>query len=289
MTSILPSTLLQQIYGNGFASRALEQSSTNPNAQSQTSGKSSDQYSDVIDISNEGLAAAAKQKKAEAVDRFLKLKGQDLYENALEGLKTYPEEFSLIADDRSLPLDVRTAASKAMVERELEAFAKYGRQSPPDVKKYYEEYIKYLDTLSPTERESSPRYAGQRAIVEVLYRDWSEKEGTEPEDYSRVRDPILILFEEIQAGGFKVDDAESFRARYERIIAPMLEGENGGELRAEADRALERFDALQDVLDAARDGDGAAFEWLKKLVGDAAVIEDFMFHAKGLRQPEETA
>lgn len=281
--------MLQQIYGNSSASRASEQPSTNPNGQSQTSGKSSDPYSDVISISDEGLAAAAKQRTAEALDRFLELKGKGLYENALDGLKTYPEAFSLIATDRSLPDSERIPAFKAMSEREWDAFAKYGHQSPPDMKKYYEEYIKFLDTLSPAEREESPRYAGQRTIAEEGYRVFSEKEGTEPKDYSRVRDPTLILLEEIQARGFNVDDAEGFRARYEEVIAPMLDGENGGELRAEADRALERFDALQDVLDAARDGDVVALGWLDKLADEAAVIDEFMLYAEGLSQPEKTA
>jgi len=237
---------------------------------------------DTISLSEEALAALV---RSDAIDSFLVEEGKNLYGAAIKNLKTYPEDLAAKLDDKSLSGEIRTAAANALNERELNAFTKYAKQSPPDMKMYYEKYIEYLDSLSPEEQQSDS-YRGQRALVVPLYEHFAREQGEEPADLSLIQDPILILFEMIEANGFNVENAKELRNRYQEQVTPMFDRDSGPRFRKEADQALERFDAVQLTLDAARKGNETAFTQLQKLAEDASLINDFMSNAKRLTQTQ---
>lgn len=229
----------------------------------------------VTTISQEALEALSTNNASSVIDLFLSENGERLYNAAIKGLKTYPEDLALALDDKSLSQAEQTENQNALTEREFNAFAKYAKQSPPDFKLYYEKYVEYLDSLSPAEQNSS-RYSGQRDEAVRMYERIAKEAGEEPKDLSSIQDPILALFEAIREQDFNIQNKELLRERYEKFIAPLLDNEETPELEKELDQVLLRFDAVQSVIDAAKDGDKTAMGALQNLVNNPDSIDDFL-------------
>lgn len=240
---------------------------------------------ETIRFSDEALDALNKSVITDAIDTFLTENGERLYEMAIKSLKTYPEDLIVKIEDKSLAEKERTELIKARNEQELNAFGKYAKQSPPDYKMYYEKYIEYLDSLSPEEQQSN-RYRGQRALVVPIYERLAREQGENPADMSRVQDTILGLFDLIAEFDFKIENVEDFRKHYNEVIAPMFKRDSGPRFKEDADRALERFDAVQSVLGAAREANETAFQQLQKLVDGVVKIDEFMSYAERFAQIE---
>jgi hypothetical protein len=243
----------------------------------------------VTTFSKEGLALLAKQQPSDPIDAFLAEHGQALYDVTIKRLKTYPDNLATKLEDKSLPQAERTEAQNTLTERELNAFAKYARQSPPDMKKYLEKYVEYLDSLSPEELQSN-RYKGQRALAVTAYQQVAREDGGEVKDLSFPQDPILALFEAIRQQDFNIKDSTGFRDRYEAQVSPLfdggfyggVDGDSGLGFRTDADQVLRRFDAMQSVIEAARSGDQTALGQLQQLSNDPPTIDRFITYANSL-------
>lgn len=175
----------------------------------------------IVNLSSEALSALEKDNTSRAVDSFLTNHGKDLYENTFKSLKQYPEDLATRLSDKSLSEKEISGINQKMVDREMDSFMKYARQDPPDIKKYYENYIEYLDTLSPEELKSS-RYAGQREIVVEDYERIIREEGGTPDNMNSPQNPVLSLFELLKEIDFNIKDSDSFLKSYEEKISPML-------------------------------------------------------------------
>jgi len=181
--------------------------SSNDNAKKLGTSNSSLEQANTINISQEALEVLARSITSDTIDTFLSKNGKNLYDAAIRSLKTYPEDLAAKLDDNSLSEEKRTEIANALTAREMNAFTKYSRQSPPDLKMYYEE-----------------------------------------------------------------------------LVAPMFNRDSGPRFKKEADQALERFDAVQSVIEAARTGNEIAFKQLQTLAESESSIDDFMSYAEKLSQ-----
>ncbi len=277
-----------EIHGGGkyYAANSITFDKLSGNGESkQEKDNGVTKQSTVINISSEALERLEKTETSEKVNTFLAEKGERIYELAIKSLKTYPENLQLqLETDTTLSPEDKSELANKRNERELEAFGKYAKQSPPDIKQYYENYIEYLDSLSPEEQQSE-RYNGQRAIAVSGYERAAREQGEEPRDFSFTQDPILALFDLIVERDFVVEDGDTFLDHYENLISPLLEHETKGEaFKADAELALARFDAVHSVIDAARNGDSIAFEELQKLGNNKSTIDEFITYSTKITQ-----
>jgi hypothetical protein len=239
----------------------------------------------VVNLSKEGLSALEKDNSSRAVDQFLTDHGQELYEKSIKNLKQYPEDIASKFNEKSLSEEELTKMQNALTEREMNAFMKYARQSPPDMKTYFEKYIEYIDTLSPEEQQSD-RYRGQREMAVVEYERFALAQGDEPDDMSSSQDPILSLFDLLKDIDFNIKDMDEFIKSFEEKFSPVLNREGNEKLKPIVDNALERLSHLNNVIDAGRDGDSLALEKLKLLAKGEIAFNDYIHYAKELTQKD---
>lgn len=237
----------------------------------------------IVNLSTEALHALEKDKSSRAIDQFLTDRGQELYEISIKSLKQYPEDIASRFSDKSLSEEDLTKMQNALTEREMNAFMKYARQSPPDMKMYFEKYIEYIDTLSQ-EEQLSDRYRGQREIAVVEYERFALAQGDEPDDMSSSQDPIRSLFDLLKEIDFNIKDINSFNKSYEEKVSPILNREGNDKLKLVVTDALERLNHLNEVINAGRNGDAVAIEKLQAYTNGKISLNDFMQYAKELTQ-----
>lgn len=138
---------------------------------------------------------------------------------------------------------------------------KYARQNPPDMKMFYENYIEYLDTLSPQELLSS-RYVGQREMAVRDYERLIREEGGTPDDMTSSQNPIFSLFELLKEVDFNIKDEDSFIKTYEERVSPLLNREGNENLKSLSNEALGQLKNINEIIFQARD---VSKEALKKL------------------------
>lgn len=217
-----------------------------------------------VHISEEGNAKLALDAAEKATEQLLLNKGQALYEQAIKSIKEFPEDLKVIIQDRNSTEEQRTIAANALHDREMSAFSKYAKQSPPDLKMYYEKYIEYLDSLSPEEKKAYD-YIAQRASSVSAYERHAKAQGNEPEDMSHMQDPILLLFEMLKEENFKIENPNVFRKKFTDVLTPILDRSEDPSVKEIADIALKKFDELQDMIQSSRTGDKQAMVWLEEM------------------------
>lgn len=214
-----------------------------------------------VEISPE---AQSKAKSSEKVDYFLKNNGEALFNKTIKSMKQYPKPLSFISKDTSIPKEERLQANKEMNKREHEAFMKYGKMSPPDMKMYYQKYIEYLDSLSP-EEQNSWRYKGQREIAVSRYEHHCYKQGEKPEDMTYF-DPILSLFELLDDYDFNPSNTDRLVKEYNEKVGSLFEREaTGQQYKNEAETALSQLTLVKNLILQAREGSEEAMSELNFL------------------------
>lgn len=235
-------------------------------------------------ISSEALALS---QASEKVDNFIAENGKVVFELTIKGLKESPESLSAKLDDDSIPTAERREISQEVSAREFDAFAKYSKQSPPDFEMFFKKFVEYFDSLS-VEDQQSERYKGLRSEAVSAYQRHARENGSEVEDLSFIQDPILSLFDALQRIDFNVDDTEKFRQSFETMISPLFDRvDSGDKFKEDSDRALERFDSVQEVIDLAKSGDLTAFEALENLANDSLYLNEFLNYGQSLIQLED--
>ncbi|WP_039918677.1 hypothetical protein [Cellvibrio mixtus] len=231
---------------------------------------SSESPTAIVNLSNEAISALEKYKASATVDQFLKEHGREVYESTMNSLKGYPENLASKLNDKSLSEKELTAIQNALTEREMNAFMKYARQDPPDMKMFFEKYVEYLDTLSPEELLSQ-RYIGQRAVAEQQYQHFAREQGETPDDLSSAQHPITSLFELLKEVDFTVEDKNGFLKKYEDKVSSILNREGNENLKPLSDEAVEKLNNLFSIISAAHEGDKAAFEKLQSAIKPAEI------------------
>lgn len=237
----------------------------------------------IVNLSKEAIDALEKDKASRAVDQVLANQGRELYEVAVKSLKQYPEDIASRFSDKTLSEEELTKLGNALTDREMNAFTKYARQTPPDMKMYFQSYIEYLDTLSPEELQSE-RYAGQREVAVMQYEYFARAQGDEPDDMSSSQDPILSLFDLLAEADFNIKDRDNFIKTYEEKMANILDREGNEKLTPLVGNALERLNMISDVIAAGRDGDSIALEKLKSLASKEISVDEFSGYVKEVPQ-----
>lgn len=222
----------------------------------------------IVNLSSEALNALEKDKASRTVDQFLREHGREVYESTMKSLKGYPENLASRLSDKSLSEKELTDIQNALTEREMNAFMKYARQDPPDMKMFFEKYVEYLDTLSPEELLSQ-RYIGQRAVAERQYEHFAREQGETPDDLSSAQHPITYLFDLLKEVDFTIEDKNSFLKKYEEKVATLLNREGNDNLKSLSDEAIEKLNDLFSIISAAKEGDKASFEKLQSFVEPA--------------------
>ncbi len=218
----------------------------------------------IVNFSREALNALEKDKSSRAVDQILRDHGKEVYENTIKNLQEYPENLASRLSDKSLSEKELTDIQNALTEREMNAFMKYARQDPPDMKMFFEKYVEYLDTLSPEELLSQ-RYVGQRPVAVRHYEHFAREQGEVPNDLSSAQHPITYLFELLKEVDFKIEDQNNFMKQYEEKVSSMVNREGNENLKSVSDEATGKLTNLFSIIQAAREGDKASFESLQSL------------------------
>lgn len=224
----------------------------------------------IVNLSNEALSALEKYKASGTVDQFLKEHGREVYESTMSSLKGYPENLASKLSDKSLSEKELTDIQTALTEREMNAFMKYARQDPPDMKMFFEKYVEYLDTLSPEELLSQ-RYMGQRAVAEKQYEHFAREQGETPDDLSSAQHPITYLFELLKEADFRIEDKDGFLKKYEEKISSILNRKDNEHLKPLSDEAVKKLNNLFGLISAAREGDKTSFEELQSMIKPAEI------------------
>lgn len=237
----------------------------------------------IVNLSKEAFNALEKDKASRAIDQFLSDHGRELFEVSIKSLKQYPENLASRFNDKSLSEKELTTIQNALTEREIITFAKFARETPPDMKMYYEKYVEYLDTLSPEELQSE-RYAGQRELAVMQYEYFARAQGDEPDDMSFSQNPILSLFDLLAETDFNIENKDNFIKTYEEKMTNMLYREGNEKLKPLVGSALERLHQISDVIATGRDGDAIALEKLKSLANKEISVDEFSNYVKSLTQ-----
>ncbi len=285
MINSVSTAVLHSAYSTDIGARKALSTTVVTEGLKKTEPSSAESPTTIVNLSNEALSALEKDNYSRKIDQFLTDHGQDLYEISIKILKQYPEDIASKFSDKSLSEDELTKMQNALTEREMNAFMKYARQSPPDMKMYFEKYIEYIDTLSPEEQQSD-RYRGQREMAVVEYERFAIAQGDEPDDMSSSQDPILSLFDLLKEIDFNIKDIDSFRKSYEEKMSPILNREGNDKLKPVVDDALERLNHLNEVINSGRNGDTAALEKLRALAKGDISFNDFVQYAKELTQKD---
>lgn len=227
---------------------------------------------DSIFISNEGIEKL-NQAQTEERDQFLQQSRSLIFSTVLSGGREYPENLASRLDrDSSLSTEDRSQIANALNQREFDAFGKYAKQSPPDLESYYENYIRYLDSLSP-EEQSSERYSGQREQALLVYRRINSDTGNSDIDLTEPEDPILSLLE-ILSDLSNEDNADS---RIENFLEETREGLNLDDLQTPViQNAISQIELVQTVIEQARNGDTDSYNQLQKLVSNELSTNEFL-------------
>src|SRR5690606_5975107 len=236
MVNILQSSALAQYCIKSAGSPPLQNNCASGHAKV-TSVKDESPY---IHISQEAMNLLAQENKLSRVTEFLRSQGQELFQKVFHGIISYPESLASKLDDDSLTNKEHGEIQNAITEREYSAFSKYAKQSPADLKMYYLNYIKYLDSLSPEEQQSS-RYAGQREAAVTAYESAARGQGEEPEDLSLRRSPISLLLELISVEELGFDALPVIREKFTDQIELINKDSN---CIGEYDRILAYYDAI---------------------------------------------
>lgn len=263
--------------------RSLAQRSSNSNSSENIRNISDDSTSkdraasirsdnDSIFISNEGIEKL-NQAQTEERDQFLQQSRSLIFSTVLSGGREYPENLASRLDrDSSLSTEDRSQIANALNQREFDAFGKYAKRSPPDIESYYENYIRYLDSLSP-EEQSSERYSGQREQALLVYRRINSDTGNNDIDLTEPEDPILSLLE-ILSDLSSEDNADS---RIENFLEETREGLNLDDFQTPVIRnAISQIELVQTVIEQARNGDTDSYNQLQKLVNNELSTNEFL-------------
>lgn len=236
-----------------------------------------DSSSSHVSLSEAAQALAQADKvNTERINNFLADNGKVLYEITIKSMKTYPEDLAarLEPPDNLTNEEISDMTEKLRI-REFEAFGKYAKQSPPDYISYHEKYVEYLDSLSPTEQTAS-RYVGTRTGAVQSYERLSREAGQEPDDLSYTQDPTLMLFDFIAEADFNITDSDRFLQEYEHKVSQLLNRESGERFIENKNSVVERFTALDKVIQSAKDGDDEAFKQLGGLVKGRTTLDKFV-------------
>lgn len=267
MISSVSTTTLYNAYSSDIGARKTVSATTD---EKKPEASSNESPTAIVNLSSEALSALEKYKASGTVDQFLREHGREVYESTMNSLKGYPENLASRLSDKSLSEKELTDIQNALTEREMNAFMKYARQDPPDMKMFFEKYVEYLDTLSPEELLSQ-RYIGQRAVAEKQYEHFAREQGETPDDLSSAQHPITYLFELLKEVDFTIEDKNSFLKKYEEKVSSILNRDGNENLKRLADDTVEKLNNLFGVISAAREGDKASFEKLQSFVEPAEV------------------
>lgn len=238
---------------------------------------SKDSSLDSINISEDAIKQYELSKNIEEAESFISKNKSLIYGKTINSLNSFPENLaSQLNRDSPLSTEERSEIQNNLNQREHEAFGKYAKQSPPDFEAYYEHYIGYLDSLSPEEGQSE-RYLGQREAVLPLYENAARSQGSEPRDFSFSQDPILSLFEALEARDFYIENTTEFKQEYlDKLSALFNDDEKGESFTQEAEHALNNFERTYDSISAALNGDKEALTAIKQLVNGELTVSEFI-------------
>lgn len=267
MISSVSTTALYNAYSSDIGAKKTTETVLTTE-QGKAEAPSNESPTTIVNLSNEALNALEKYKASGTVDQFLREHGREVYESTMKSLQGYPENLASRLSDKSLSEKELTDIQNALTEREMNAFMKYARQDPPDMKMFFEKYVEYLDTLSPEELLSQ-RYIGQRAVAEQQYEYFAREQGGTPNDLSSVQNPITYLFELLKEVDFTIEDKNSFLKKYEEKVSSMLNRESNEHLKQLSDETVAKLNDLISIISAAREGDKASFEKLHSFVEHA--------------------
>lgn len=221
--------------------------------------------SDNVNISPKAKQALMDDQLSTKIDDFLASNGESLYATLL-GRPDTPENLATKLDDPSIPPEERSKLQEQLNQREMNAFFKYAKESPPNMKMYFEKYAEYLDSLSFEERQSS-RYKAQRAEIIPLYEGVARDQGFTPKDLTLPEDPTLRLFELIRRENFKIDNIDKFEDRFRST----LDSTNQGAI----DNLLSRVRTTQEAIEQSKSGSEAALNRLEDVVSGLLSPDNF--------------
>ena len=265
MISSISTIALYNAYSSDISGRKTVSSTLPSASEKEPEPTSNESPTTVVNLSSEALNALEKYKVSGTVDQFLREHGKEVYESTMKSLKGYRENLASRLSDKSLSDQELGNIHQKMVDREMDAFMKYARQDPPDMIAFYENYIEYLDTLSPEELQSQ-RYLGQRDTVVKDYERIIREQGGVPDDMSVAQHPITYLFELLKEVDFTIEDKNSFLKKYEEKVSAILNREGNENLKSLSGEAMEKLNDLISIISAAREGDKASFEKLQLFV-----------------------
>ncbi|MFT2110115.1 hypothetical protein [Marinomonas sp. 2405UD68-3] len=230
-----------------------------------------------VQISDAAILKYERSQHIEEAKSFISENNRTIYEKTLVDFNRYPENLASKLDrDSGLSSEERSEAQNQLNQRELEAFGKYAKQSPPDLEAYFEHYIEYLDSLSP-EEQASERYQGQRQSTVMAYERAAQENGSKPRDFSFTQDPILSLLESLEEMEFAVGDVDSFHQTYLDRLSPLFNNSSNRQtLEQEAILAFNHFERTNQTITAALAGNREAFSAIKSLVSGELEAEDFL-------------
>ncbi|MCY7295505.1 hypothetical protein [Alteromonas sp. a30] len=209
---------------------------------------------DKADISEDALLALNKAQFSEKTQSLLKSSGEKIFRTLLDQSSNAATPSNLAArldNEAGLTSQQKSEIANQISQREFDAFGKYAQQSPPDLKNYYENYINYLDSLSPEERNSE-RYKGQRELAIPLYEAEAQKQGEEPKDFNKSGSTSTLL-DALREHDFNIEEKAQFKARIHND--PNIDSDN----------LLSLFERAQSVVDNAKNGNAHAFNRLEQI------------------------
>lgn len=229
------------------------------------------QQPDETSISKEALEKLDQSKISEKATELLKNQGEKLFRSLFSSpTQTFREDLaSRLDNETDLTTEQRSELANKISQREHEAFGKYAKQSPPDLEKYYENYVEYLDSLSPEERNSD-RYKGQRALAIPLYETEAKNNGNTPKDFDK-DDPILTLFEALERNDFNVENKEALRGRFLNSLSISNSNTDEATNNNVLNTISREFDQAIDLITKAKEGNKEAYQ---KLVSFSEATQD---------------